>query len=197
MPRYKIHDQKGLQFITLTVVGWISVFNRLAYRNILIDSLNYCRIHKGLHIFAYVVMSNHLHLVVQVREESTYTLSEILRDFKKYTSRIIMDQIEQPKEPRGEWMLYLFRYFGKFKSNIPDRQLWMHGNHPIHLYSPKVIWQKVNYIHQNPVKAGIVDTPEAYLYSSARNYATDNREGIMAVDLLEPWLPGGYWFVPR
>lgn len=187
MGRYRILDQQGLNFVTCTVVGWIDIFSRKTYRDIVLDCLTFCRKEKGLLIFAYVVMTNHLHLVLQSDSKSTFTLSEILRDFKKYTANTILEAIQNEKESRRDWLMYMFKYYAKYQVNNRNFQFWQHDNHPFALYSEKMIWQKVNYIHENPVRAGIVDKPEEYLYSSARNYKRDNKNCIMEVDLLAPW----------
>jgi REP element-mobilizing transposase RayT len=195
MPRYRILDQQGLNYITCTVVGWVDVFTRASYRDIIIDSLSYCRKAKGLQLFAYVLMSNHLHLIVKADGEQK--LSAILRDFKKFTSRKILDAIENGNESRKEWMLHVFSYYARLNANNRNYQMWIQDNHPIALVSPKVIWQKVEYIHNNPIRAKWVDKPEDYLYSSARNYAFENRDCLLEVDLLEPFLPGsGFVYVP-
>jgi REP element-mobilizing transposase RayT len=188
MPRYRILDQHGLNYVTCTVVGWVDVFTRKAYRDILLESLAYCRKEKGLIICAYVIMSNHIHMIV--RADGELTLSEVLRDFKKYTSRQILEAIAKGNESRKEWMLHVFRYYARFHANGRTHQFWLQDNHPIALVSPKVIWQKVDYIHQNPVRAGWVDKAEEYLYSSARNYMFENEGYLLELDLLEPYLPG-------
>ncbi len=90
----------------------------------------------------------------------------------------------------------MFRYHAKYNTNNREFQFWIQDNHPISLYSPEVIWQKVKYVHRNPVRAGIVDDPLAYLYSSARNYTQNNEKCLLEVDLLEPWMPGGFQYVP-
>ena len=170
-----------MYFLTITVVGWIDVFSRQSYRDIVIDSLKYCHHSKGLNIYAYVIMSNHLHMIVQSPEGK---LSAIIRDFKKFTSRQIMKSIiENPKESRSVWMLKLFRYFAKFNKKNENYQFWKKDNRPIELFNPKWINQKINYIHQNPVQAGIVDQPEHYIYSSARDYL--GRKGILDVGIID------------
>ena len=195
MPRYRILDQKGLNYLTCTIVGWVDVFTRATYRDIIIESLSYCQQTKGLRIFAYVLMSNHMHMIVKAEGEQQ--LSAILRDFKKFTSRQILEAIEKGNESRKEWLLHVFSYYAKFNTNNRYYQMWIQDNHPIELVSPKVIWQKVEYIHNNPVRAKWVENPEDYLYSSARSYAFDNRDCLLEVDLLEPFLPGsGFVYVP-
>jgi putative transposase len=187
MGRYRILDQHGLNFVTCTVVGWIDIFSRKRYRDIVVDSLQFCRSEKGLLVFAYIVMSNHLHLVLQAGPKSTYTLGEIIRDFKKYTAVNILEAIQSEPESRREWLMHMFAYYARYNINNRNFQFWQQDNHPIALYSERVIWQKINYIHQNPVRAGIVVHPEDYLYSSAKNYKTENRDGLFEIDLLEPW----------
>lgn len=187
MGRYRIQDQHGLNFVTCTVVGWIDIFSRKNYRDIILESLTFCRKEKGLLLFAYVLMTNHLHMVVQADPETKYTLSEIMRDFKKFTANNILTTIQQEPESRREWMMHMFGYYAKYNPNNKYFQVWKQDNHPIALYSEKVIWQKINYIHDNPVVAGIVDKPEEYIYSSARNYMDLNKEAVMEVDLFETW----------
>lgn len=187
MGRYRIQDQQGLNFVTCTVVGWIDIFSRKSYRDIVLESLSFCRKEKGLLVFAYVIMTNHLHLILQTDITSGYTLSDIIRDFKKFTSNSILKAIQNKHESRSDWLMHMFSYYAKHNPNNENLQLWKQDNHPIALYSEKVIWQKINYIHNNPVRAGIVNRPEDYIYSSAVNYKTENKEGIIEIDLMEPW----------
>jgi putative transposase len=152
-------------FITMTVVGWIDVFNRREYIEILINSLKYCQKEKGLKIFAYSIMSSHIHIIAQQEEAK---LNEILRDFKSYTAKEIVKCISNTVyESRKEWMLYLFRHFAKSTKQNKEFMFWQKTNHPTELSTPEIFDQKVEYIHNNPVEAGIVDQPENYIYSSA------------------------------
>lgn len=182
MARYQIIDQKGLNFLTLTIVDWIAIFIRKKYKDIIIESLEYCRKEKGLLICGYVIMSNHLHLIVQ--SNGNQSLSNILRDFKKFTAKKILYDLEvNTRESRRTWMLDRFRQKGeKYKSNTVY-QFWQKGNHPKLLFSPKVIEQKLNYLHRNPVVQGWVKTPEEYWYSSARFYL--NGEGPLKIDKID------------
>jgi len=189
MPRYRITNQKGLNYLTLTIVGWIDIFSRATYRDIIIKSLDYCRREKGLMIGAYVIMTNHLHLVVQAKPDASQGLSDILRDFKKFTAKQILQAIKTEPESRREWLLHMFKYFAKHNTNNRNYQVWIQNNHPIALWSPKVIWQKIDYIHMNPVRAKIVDDPSAYLYSSARNYRDNNENCLLKIDLIAPLAP--------
>ncbi len=154
----------------MTIVGWIDVFTRDDYRKIIIENLAFCQKEKGLVINAYVIMSNHIHLMCYARQP--YNLSDILRDFKKFTSKKIIFAIENnEKESRKEWMLNLFKYYAKYIKNNKEYQFWQHGNKPIELASPKWINQKLAYIHLNPVRNGIVNKAEDYPYSSAGTYS--------------------------
>ena len=160
-----------LYFTTTTVVDWIDVFTRPVYKQIIIDSLTYCQKEKGLDIYAWVLMSNHLHMVVGVHDDKQ-TISDILRDFKKYTSKKIIASIEEnPEESRKVWMLDRFWFVGNNDKKIKNYKFWQDGNNIEQIQTYKFFQQKVNYIHNNPVKQEIVERPEDYIYSSARNYA--------------------------
>ncbi len=166
---YRIGDQNALHFITLTAVGWLDIFTRKIYKDLIVNSLDFAVKNKGLEIYAYCIMSNHIHLIVRASEG--FNLSDILRDFKKFTSRQIINLIKEENESRREWMLNLFQYAGQKNPNNKNFQVWRHDNHPVELYSSDVIDQKLDYIHKNPVVAGIVENEEDYIYSSARNFA--------------------------
>ena len=166
---YKISDQQGLHFITATVVQWIDVFTRSQYADMLIDSLKFCQREKGLQIYGWVVMSNHLHMICSCKEG--FEISNTLRDFKKFTATAIVNAIESNKsESRKSWLLWLL----KQKENI---QFWQPGNHPEEIRTEAFFKQKLNYIHQNPVRAGMVDREEDYRYSSAADFY--NRKGMI------------------
>ena len=136
-------------------------------------------------------MSNHLHLIVFTEQ---LDLSDVLRDFKKFTANKILDSIRQEPESRREWLLYMFKYFAAVNPNNRNFQFWQQDNHPIALWTLPVIWQKLDYIHQNPVRAGIVSDPTHYIYSSAGDYFT-GKKGLLEIDLIDPIgpiLPTGY-----
>lgn len=89
---YLIKDQNATYFLTFTIVEWVDVFTRKEYKIVVAYSLNYCVENKGLEIFAWCLMSNHLHLVC--RAKAGYILSDIVRDFKKFTAKAILEKIE-------------------------------------------------------------------------------------------------------
>lgn len=155
-------------FVTTTTVGWIDIFTRPEQKQVIINSLKYCQRHKGLEIFAYCLMSNHLHMICKAEEG---LLSDIIRDFKKFTSKEIIRTIEESPESRRKWMLDLFEKACEHLKRDQQYKVWQNGYHAESLISAKFIKQKLNYIHNNPVKDRIVENPEDYLFSSARSYA--------------------------
>lgn len=167
--KYKISDHEKPYFLTLTVVGWIDVFTRKNHKMTIINSLNHCQQEKGLVLFGYCLMPSHLHLIA--RAESNYTLSDILRDFKKFTSKAIIKQILNEPESRRDWMLEYFRKAGANLKGKTNYKLWKDGNHAEVISSNKFFDEKLDYIHNNPVEELFVENPEDYFFSSARNYA--------------------------
>jgi putative transposase len=178
---YKIRNQSAIHFITFALVEWIDVFTRQEYRDIL-DSIKHCQDQRGLLLHCWCIMSNHLYLIASAQN---HDLSAILRDFKKFTSKKIIKTIEESKtEGRRDWMLRVFRWQGEQNSRNKSYQFWRQDNHPEELYSSSFIFQKINYIHNNPVKAGIVARPEHYLYSSAQDYYDTKKCGLLDVSFL-------------
>ena len=177
---YKINDQTKAHFITATVVDWVDVFSRKGYRDIVIESLDFCIKNKGMILYGYVIMSNHIHLVVQSNEGK---LSDLMRDFKKFTAKSILETIENEPESRRDWMLKRFEFACKSHSRNEKYQFWQYGNHPEEIYTEKFLWQKLDYIHLNPVRAGIVEKASHYLYSSASNYV--NGKGLLEIEIAQ------------
>lgn len=167
--KYKVRDNDKSYFITLTVVGWIDVFTKKNHKFTIVDSLKYCQKEKGLAIFGWCLMSNHLHLIAKA--EKDIVLSDIIRDFKKYTAKKIIQQIIDEPESRRKWMLEYFKKTGESMKRIKNYKFWQDGFHPKEIFSNKFFHEKLSYIHKNPVKELIVENPEDYLFSSARNYA--------------------------
>lgn len=178
---YKIRNKQEIHFITFAVVEWVDVFTRKQYRDILLDSLRHCQNQKGLLLYAWCIMSNHVHLLAAAKEAN---LSDILRDFKKFTSKQIVTAIQNnEQESRKEWMLSIFKQQGAKNSRNSEYQFWRQDNHPEECYSPAFSVQKLNYIHNNPVTAGLVEKAEDYLYSSARCYQ-QKKAGLLTVEFL-------------
>ena len=179
--KYKFRNPDGIYFITFSVVGWVDVFTRDIYRNILVESFNWCAENKGLIIHAWVIMTNHIHMIVSSKGEQT--LDSIMRDMKKFTSVNILETIQNSSvESRKEWMLWVFKEAGTANSQNEKYQFWQHGNHPIELDDNKIIDQKLEYIHNNPVKQGLVNEAAYYNWSSAMDYA--GLKGLVKIELL-------------
>jgi len=131
-----------LYFVTLTVTNWIDVFTRRLYNDFIIENLTWCQQNKNLNIYAYVIMTNHIHLVANVTGGS---LGDVL----------------------GEWILKAFEKAGKYNPLNTNHQFWQNGNYPVVLFTSDVIDQKIDYIHNNPVRAGFVGSAYEFWYSSA------------------------------
>ncbi len=164
---YRIKNEEGLYYLTFATVEWIDVFTRKRYKDIVVNSLQYCQQEKGLELYSWVLMSNHMHMIV--RAKKGHKLSGIIRDFKKYTSKQIIKSIQDTSESRKSWLLSEMLKAGELNSKKQTYQLWRNDNHPIELYSNELINQKTDYIHNNPVAEGIVEKAEDYLYSSAND----------------------------
>lgn len=181
--KYKATESEGVYFVTLTVVGWVDVFTRTEQKTVLIESLRYCQKDKGLEIYAYCLMSNHIHMICKAAAE--ISLPEIMRDFKKFTSKQIIKIIEEEPESRRDWMLKYFENACDHLKRNQKYKVWQDGYHAEILYSRKFLFQKLNYIHNNPVKSGIVTKPEHYIYSSASSYAgLDGELEVVLIDLI-------------
>ena len=152
--KYKFHNTSGAYFVSFATVYWIDVFTREVYFKVLADSIDYCRGHKGMEVFAYCFMPSHVHLIFRDDQENP---SSLLTDFKKFTAKKMIASIqEHPQESRKEWLLWMMEQAAKKKGNIAQYQFWQHHNKPVELWSPKVIKQKLDYIHNNPVMSGFV-----------------------------------------
>ena len=166
MSEYRKTYPNALFFVTLTVVGWVNIFDRNIYKEILVSNLKYCQDKEGLEIYAYVIMSNHLHMVAA--RQGDKDLTELLGRYKSFTAKKILKEIkENPQESRRDWLLYLFEYYAKQNKQYDQYHFWQYTNHPTPLTSNHMIIQKIEYIHQNPVRAWLVNSAENYIFSSA------------------------------
>lgn len=163
-----IRDQSKAHFITPTVVDWIDVFANKPSRDCVTKSLSYCIKNKGMVLHAYVIMSNHMHMVVQ---SSNGDLSGLINDFKRYVAKTIVKDLKADHGSRSEWMLARFKLAAQGNPVNKKHQFWQYGNHPEEICSDRFMRTKLHYIHQNPVRAGIVSRDSDYVYSSASNYA--------------------------
>ena len=146
--KYKFRDPEGMYFTTSTAVGWVDIFTRPELKHVIIDSLRYCQKEKGLAIHAWCLMPSHLHLICSTHGDP---LSGIVRDFKTHTAKEIIKGIDTVFESRRLWMLGLFEEVGRGLNRITNYKVWQDGNHPILPDTPKLTWEKMDYVHNNPV----------------------------------------------
>ena len=160
-----------------------------------IGSLKYCQKNKGMIIHALCLMTNHEHLIFSCKEKGKH--SDILRDLKKFTSKKIIESIlDNPFESRKEWIIEILSDAGINNSNNKEYPFWQQDNHPIEIYSPSVISQKLSYLHNNPVESGIVSEAEHYLSSSAFSYC--GQIGLIELEILDvPASRVGYIYTGR
>ena len=160
--RYRFSDERQPHFVTSTAVAWLSVFNRPEAVNIIYDSWRYLQ-QEGLVLYGYVILDYHLHWIAYHEN-----LAHVIARFKSYTARRIIDLL---KEHRADILLEQLEYY-KLRHKIDQQyQLWQEGSHPIAISSDEMMVQKLDYVHNNPVKRGFVDEPIHWRHSSARNYA--------------------------
>ena len=176
---FRKHDE--LYFVSFATVNWLDVFVRRLYCEIVVDSLRYCIANKGLELYAWCIMSSHVHLIISSAEGN---LSGIIRDLKRHTSKALLKAIaENQQESRRQWMLWMFERAGRRNPNNEQYQFWQQNNHPVELATPQMLQQRLDYLHQNPVVSGAVDFPPDYLYSSAKDYYTE-QAGLLPVILV-------------
>ncbi|MBN2202396.1 hypothetical protein JW777_10610 [bacterium] len=176
MKKFQVHpEETSFYFTTCTITDWLPVFQEDKYFGIVIESLNYCRANKGLFLLAYVIMPTHLHLVTT--NEGWTNLSNIMRDFRQYTSRGIRNLLESDNR---FLFLDLFRKSAVSRPN-QEYKVWSDDFHPVALKCPHWVKQKIEYIHHNPVRKGFVENCEQWKYSSARNWLLED-DSIIEID---------------
>ena len=167
--KYKIFDGDEVYFVTFTIVDWIKVLAHDTFKQMIIDSIKYYQSNKGLVVYAYCIMPNHVHMIVQ--SVSKFSISEILRDLKKITSRAIVNKPEEEKPEGYEMILNQFAEAGRSLKRIRNYKGWQDGNMAKLIYSNKFLMEKLNYIHNNAVEYGLCSVQWEYKYCSATNYA--------------------------
>ena len=180
---YRITEQDQAHFMTCTAVAWIDVFTRPALADTVLESLAYCIRSKGLRLHAWCLMSNHLHLIASAKAGAR--LSDIMRDFKKFTAKALYKQLADLSVPesRREWMMRAFRQAAAANPDNEQIQVWQEGFHPVLLDRRDRAEQRLNYLHDNPVRAGLVRQPWEYRYSSAIDYM-QRQKGLLDIELL-------------
>ncbi len=164
--RYRVIEEEGLYFITSTTVEWLPVFTSKPYFEILMESFSFCRKHKTMKLYAFFIIDNHFHCIL-----SGPNLQASIADLKRFTAKGILEQLRVDGK---EWLLNQFAFFKKQHKNRSAHQVWQEGYHPEWVTSEEMLREKVDYIHYNPVKRGMVTMPEHWLYSSAKSFLSDS-----------------------
>ncbi|MBK6965734.1 MAG: transposase [Bacteroidales bacterium] len=178
--KYKIQKGNEAYFVTFTIVEWVKVLEDDSFKQIIIDNIQFYQKNKGLVDYGYCVMPNHVHMIVSANEP--FTVSEILRDLKKFTSRAIVKKLEDEKPGGYQQILDQFSKAGKNLKRIKNYKVWQDGNMAKIIFSNKFLMQKLSYIHNNPVEYGLCSLPWDYKFSSAVNYS--GKVGLLNVELL-------------
>jgi len=186
LPHQKPIPGEACYFLTLNTVDKIDVFTRPAYKQIIANALNHFIEMQGLRIYAWCLMTNHLHLLIRPREGHSPASFE--RDFKRYTTPEIIKTIEMELDLRREWMLQRFEDFGKSLKKIEKFHIWQSCSSPLYIDSrqPRLLLDHIDHIHENPVRHQVVELPENYVYSSARDYA--GLKGLVRVSVVQQGL---------
>jgi len=172
--RYRFLDNQP-HFLTCTVVNWLPLFSNPELVQILFDSLAFLYTHQRIAVHGYVIMENHLHLIT-----SSSQLSKEIGTFKSFTARSTVDWLKANN--RQYWLTQLA--FHKQHHKVEqDYQIWQEGSHPQALLTVEMLQQKLEYVHQNPVRRGYVDDPAHWRYSSYRDYL--GQQGLLSVVLLD------------
>ena len=160
--RYRFHYEDRAYFITSTIIEWLPVFTTASCCDLLIASLEHCRGHKALKIYAWVILDNHFHAIVAGPQ-----LSDTIAELKTFTAHAILAQL---KVEGRDWLLNQLSFFRARYKTSSAHQVWQEGVHPQSIPSDAIMLQKLQYLHNNPVKRGLVSSPEHWRYSSAHEW---------------------------
>ena len=172
--RYKIYESTHPHFVTCTILHWIPIFTRKETTQIVLDSLNYLKESDNMKLYAYVILENHLHMIM-----SSDDISKTIQKFKRHTAKYILQLL---KKQNVITILDQLAFYKKAHKHNSNYQLWQEGFQPKLIQSEKMFIDRVNYIHYNPVKRGYVDEAIHWRYSSARDY--EGFKGLIEVERL-------------
>jgi putative transposase len=167
MERYRISDDVALHFVTMTVVDWLPIFVSEATCKILTDSLNFCHNQKGLRIHAYVIMPTHFHAMLFFRQLDPPAFKATLNDLRKFTGRKLIEHCHRFMPPCFD------EAFLANSGEDRDRRFWKPTIHPEPIETERFYRQKIDYLHDNPCRKGLVVRPEYWRYSSASYWMGD------------------------
>lgn len=173
--RYRVLEKESAHFVTSTVIEWLPIFTTSACCDILVETLDFYRREKGLRLYGWVIMENHFHAIIHGPD-----LSRTMADLKKFTAKRIVEQL--PKEGR-QWLLTELEFYRQRHKTRSQHQVWQEGFHPQAVFSDDMMQQKLDYLHANPVRRGMVASPEHWRYSSAHEWLP----GAQPVIRCDPW----------
>jgi len=168
MEKYRLTEGIGVYFVTFTVVEWLPVFIQDATCKIIIDSLNFCITNKFLRVHTYVIMPNHVHAILFDADFDPTRLKKTLDDFRKFTGRQMADYCTQHLSP------FYAQILREQAGEDRQRRFWQPSQHPVGIFTQDFLRQKMDYIHWNPCRKGLVRQPEHWRYSSAAFWLSHN-----------------------
>jgi putative transposase len=175
-------ERQDCSYLTFNTVDWVDVFIRPTYKQVITDTLNYFVEKKGFTVYAWCLMTNHLHLLAKAKDGSGLAMIE--KEFKKITTNQIMEAFDLEPELRRNWIMQRFENFSQSLKKIEKFQLWQSCSNPTYIDFKQVykLQERVLHIHENPVRDRVVTNPEDYLYSSAGDYA--GKKGMVRVSVI-------------
>lgn len=178
-----VTNQHACHYITFNTVDWVDIFVRPVYKYVIVDALNEFIAKRGLTIYGWCLMTNHLHLLLQAKDG--IGLAMIERDFKRTTSTHILEAIEMEPELRRSWMMERFELSSQSLKKLEKYQVWQSCSNPefVDFRQPLKLKELLNHIHDNPVRDRIVRMPEEYVFSSAVDY--QGRRGLVNVKVID------------
>ena len=180
-----IIEQHACYYLTFNVVDWIDIFIRPVFKQIIVESLNHFIEKKGLTVYAWCLMSNHLHLMAQTKEG--LSLSLLANDFKKFTTKIILEDIDAELEVRRNWMMKKFKDASLSLKLIDKFHVWQAPTNSVYidLQNFDVVDEHLEYIHNNPVHHGFTKTMNSYPWSSYESIISDKKTKLKRQDVID------------
>ncbi|MEA1913764.1 MAG: transposase [Campylobacterota bacterium] len=173
--RYTISEPTHPYFMTCTILHWIPIFTRIDTTTIIFDSLKYLQQSDNLKLYAYVILENHLHLIA-----SSHDIAKSMQKFKAHTAKEILSYLQMQNV---KTILDQLAFYKKAHKKQSTYQLWQEGISPRLIQNDQMMLDRINYIHNNPIKRGYIEEAKYWRYSSARDY-----EGVKGlIDVCTVW----------
>lgn len=163
-------EREGCFFVTFQTVDWVDVFIRPVYKQVVVHTLNHFIESKGMTVYAWCLMTNHLHLLARVKPG--LVIAELEKEYKSFTTKKILEAIDTEPSARRDWLMSRFESFGLRLGLLKKYHVWQNCSQPLYIDLRKkdLLLEYFEYIHQSPVREKVVDLPGEYKYSSARDY---------------------------